>query len=80
MSEWRHPQADVILQRIDSPLRVGSTVRVKSGGPLMTVEGVGLKPGYESSADDVRCYWDDDRQKHGYGWYNFSADMLELWP
>lgn len=46
----------------------GETVRLKSGGPLMTVEAVE----YE---DAVGCTWFDDKQKRQSG--NFHEDLLK---
>jgi uncharacterized protein YodC (DUF2158 family) len=47
--------------------KIGDTVRLKSGGPLMTVK--------ETSGDQVRCQWFDE--KHSVQTHLFLAAMLE---
>jgi uncharacterized protein YodC (DUF2158 family) len=87
MSEWRHPQADEILARLrgEKTFKVGSIVRLKSGGPLMAVWHVGVQPGYESTPDEICCMYDDDQpdpslrhNDRGPHRYYLEAATLEL--
>lgn len=44
--------------------KVGDTVRLKSGGPLMTISGVGENPSSGSRDENYwRCEWFDKDQK-----------------
>ena len=48
---------------------VGRTVRLKSGGPIMTVENVET----EKTELQARCVWFDDRNQPREGIYAFSS-------
>ncbi len=50
------------------PLKVGDTVRLKSGGPIMTVEHVDIE------TQQVLCAWFDGQEKK---LSSFQADALE---
>jgi uncharacterized protein YodC (DUF2158 family) len=52
----------------------GNVVRLKSGGPKMTVENYG-KYGY-AAHESYKCKWFDDKHKLTEG--TFSEDELEL--
>jgi len=49
---------------------VGDTVRLKSGGPLMTIEKIGND---ESNAPRVWCVWFDDKNKQQRGGFRPEA-------
>jgi uncharacterized protein YodC (DUF2158 family) len=53
-------------QASEKPLSVGDTVRLRSGGPVMTVEKV--------RGDTVTCVWFDGKKAHDR---KFLAAMLE---
>lgn len=44
-----------------SDLQKGDVVRLKSGGPLMTIQGLGQYTGME---DGVYCVWFDGTKQH----------------
>lgn len=48
---------------------VGRTVRLKSGGPVMTVEGVET----EKTELQARCVWFDDQNQSHEAVYTFSS-------
>jgi uncharacterized protein YodC (DUF2158 family) len=47
------------------PFKVGDTVRLKSGGTRLTVNGLG--------ADYVDCEWFDEKHKRQTGSFNLSV-------
>lgn len=51
---------------------VGWTVRLKSGGPLMTVEGVET----EKTELQARCVWFDNQNQPQEAVYAFSSLMV----
>lgn len=51
--------------------KVGDTVRLKSGGPLMTVSGIGTRGGNPN----VDCVWFVKMEKYEGG---FPPDALEI--
>ena len=54
-----------------SGFKAGDVVRLKSGGPKMTVEVPNTQFGF------VACTWFSDRNKHESA--NFSAEALEVY-
>lgn len=42
--------------KVDNELKVGDVVRLKSGGPAMTIEEIG-KYGMGSTHDQAKCVW-----------------------
>jgi uncharacterized protein YodC (DUF2158 family) len=50
-------------------IKKGDTVRLKSGGPLMTVEDA-------TYSDSVRCIWFDDKKQRQRE--EFDAETLKL--
>ena len=50
-------------------MKTGDVVRLKSGGPQMTVNQI-LNIGH------VECFWFDDNDNHMWG--NFAPEALEL--
>ena len=55
------------------PFNTGDTVRLKSGGPNMTVTGVGDP--HETGTVWVTCEWFDEKETHQSS--TFPADALE---
>jgi uncharacterized protein YodC (DUF2158 family) len=53
--------------------KVGDVVRLKSGGPSMTVTGVGDSMGTPT----VWCRWFDEKKKEGYGTFPPATLVLE---
>lgn len=53
-------------------LKKGDTVRLKSGGPLMTVQNVGE---YPPTQDGVLCVWFEGDQRHEEV---FDSAVLEI--
>ena len=57
-----------------SEIKNGDTVRLKSGGPLMTVAGIG-KYGMGASDEKAKCTWFD---KNEYREKDFHLHLLEI--
>jgi uncharacterized protein YodC (DUF2158 family) len=55
-------------------LKIGSVVRLKSGGPKMTVTGIG-KYGY-SDHDQIKCVWFDNTKKVEDLFENDALDVV----
>ena len=62
------PSNTVVSNPAASPLRSGDLVRLRSGGPLMTVIGI--------DGDDVKCVWTDWNGQIASD--NFPADVLQV--
>lgn len=60
--------------------KLGDTVRLKSGGPLMTVDGFGSKPSFNGVGGGfngkIKCVWFDSSDKRETA--EFHQDALEL--
>jgi uncharacterized protein YodC (DUF2158 family) len=56
---------------MSTQIKLGSTVRLKSGGPLMTVADVGDYPSIGLAA---KCYWFDKNVQHEMV---FEIDTIE---
>jgi uncharacterized protein YodC (DUF2158 family) len=50
--------------------KIGDTVRLKSGGPLMTVTGVNQRP---NVGEVVWCAWFDEKNNEKTGFYPATA-------
>jgi len=55
-------------------LKKGDVVKLKSGGPKMTVQGLGEYLGVE---DGVLCVWFDDKGKHSEVFERASLTKVE---
>lgn len=52
-------------------MKIGDTVKLKSGGPLMTV-------GYLQSDGNILCYWfNSNSGQFEVKWSDFHPDMLK---
>lgn len=47
---------------MDEQLKVGDVVQLKSGGPKMTIDGIG-KYGMGSTRDEANCVWFEGAKK-----------------
>jgi len=48
---------------MDQEFKAGDVVRLKSGGPAMTIEGIG-KYGPGASKDNAKCVWFDGKKRY----------------
>ena len=61
---------------MEDKIQLGSLVRLKSGGPTMTVRSFSILSNVEvMDQQEVACDWFDGRENHGYA---FLACQLEL--
>jgi uncharacterized protein YodC (DUF2158 family) len=50
---------------MDHDFKIGDVVQLKSGGPKMTIEGIG-KPALGGSKEQARCVWfEGTKRQHG---------------
>jgi len=57
------------------PLKIGDVVQLKSGGPIMTVNGFMIGRDGKPDPDDVQCTWFDSKKELKSG--RFPAATLE---
>jgi len=48
---------------MDREFKVGEQVRLKSGGPVMTIENIGNYPMGPNTGDSAKCVWFDGTKK-----------------
>jgi uncharacterized protein YodC (DUF2158 family) len=49
MKQMNEDSEDVMLKQLEGPLRVGDTVRLRSGSPVMTIGSI--------TGDAAHCIW-----------------------
>lgn len=62
---------------MSTEIKVGDIVRLKSGGPVMTVDEIGYEQGYEGGPQSAWCEWFDDKKQPQRRAFKLTSLALE---
>lgn len=61
---------------MSTEIKAGDVVKLKSGGPTMTVSEIGYEQGYENGPQSAWCDWFDDKNQPQTKVFKLSALQL----